>query len=131
MLRLLAYYCYFSLFRRFIVVKKRIDRNKKDIARGDEYEVETSLDLVGAGDVTDVTLTHTVTKNGDLFHETISRWFGLSSVGVAAIESAMAKNVPKGKHGIKGFKALIKYWRTITKALGHLNDAGDAMPGVD
>ena len=112
---------------------KRIPKNLSDIAKGDVFESATATNLVDAGaGLTDVTLTHTVSKNGQAFVDSVVNWYGLGAVGVAAIQDSLAKaTVTAAPQTHKGFKALVKDWRKLTKALGHLNDAGDALPNVD
>jgi hypothetical protein len=132
-LRLLLYYLRFQLSRRLIVAKRQ-NKNGSDIAKGDEFNATTTVTLVDAGNgLTDVTLTHIATKNGELFVESVVNWYGMSAVAVAAIQDSLSKaklvcDAPQ-KH--KGFKALVKEWRKLTQALGHLNDHGDELPNVD
>ena len=126
--RLLVRYLLFVLFERKRIGMTRVNFNKKDVAKGDSFTVVTTVDYATVdGGLTDVTLTHKVSKNGDHFHDTTSTWYGLGSVGVAAIKDSLAQaGLAAGTSHHAGFQALVNEWKKITKFLTHLNAAGDA-----
>ena len=106
----------------------RKNLNKTDLAKGDQFVVTTKVEFsdVDGDKVTDCTLVHDVDKNGANFVTSTTTWFGLGDAGVVAIKESLAKGgVVDGTKNVSGFKALVKEWRKVTKALSHLNDLGD------
>jgi hypothetical protein len=115
-------------------MSKRLKCNTKDLAKGDKFQVTTAIELTDAGvappgggpKLTDCTLIHNVTKNGENFVDSSTTWFGLADTGVAAIQDSIRKGgLTAGTKSITGFKALVAEWRTLTAVMAHLNDAGD------
>lgn len=107
---------------------KRKIQNTKAIAKGDQFEVTTSFTMGDSGQagLTDVTLTHIAEKNGEIFVDSSATWYGLDTVGVAAVKDALGHaGLVNGTVQLTGFQALVNEWRKVTTALGHLNDAGD------
>lgn len=103
---------------------------KKDLKKGEVYQVTNDVEVadVDGDEVQDVVFTHEILRDGNVVVQSKTTWFGLgqdiADAFVAALEDV---GVTDGETvEVVGFKKVVRDWRKLTKALGKLNDIGDA-----
>ena len=105
---------------------QRQHRNRKPrIDKGDLYAVTNrveSLDLDADGSE-DLRMTHTVTRNDELFFQSEAVWYGIDSELATAFAAQFADLLAE-EEAVGDFGELVHHWRRQNKAMSKIMQAG-------
>jgi len=117
-------------------VKKKVVKGVKGLSRrpplsGDLYVLKTDLEIadVDGDGVEDLTYSHQVLKNDEVFVEAKVTWYGLNVevanqfVGVLEEVGIVDDDVFETSR----FNEVLKRWKQLTKALAEINKLGDVV----
>lgn len=108
---------------------RRLHRNRKAaIKPGDVYRVTNAIktaDVDGDGSA-DLTLQHTVTRNGELFFQQEAIWYGIDPFVAQAFSETLKEHVGTDI-ACNSFGRLVKHWKTLNKSMAKIMDVGEDM----
>jgi hypothetical protein len=109
-------------------VKDKKGPNREKVKAGDVYVVVNEAEIVDVdGDgVTDLVATHEVTKNGALFVESKTVWYGLEDDVKDAFLAILEEEGVLGEFETTKFRQVNRDWKRLTQFLSRLNKLGDA-----
>lgn len=108
---------------------RRLHRNRKaEIKAGDQYRVTNVIktaDVDGDGSA-DLTMSHTVTRNGQLFHQQEIVWYGIDPFVAQAfgehLKDLLGTDIP-----MRSFGRLVRHWKKLHRVMSKIMDVGTEM----
>lgn len=107
----------------------RLHRNRKpELIKGSEYAVTNIIESLDVDDdsVLDFRISHLTKRDGEVWFETQSVWYGIDAK-LADSYAKILKPVVMTNEPMKNLGPLIKHWKQLSKLMDKITESGLAI----